>query len=286
MFSNPSGLVVLGAHLRACQHESIRLRKNGPRGRYERGRTAAYLLDCKGECEWLDFKQELHLESDEQLCGFARDVLAIKNMGGGYVVVGVQDKVWIPRGITDELPYDGKLLRDKVRKATGHDLEVDIVRHKIYIHNAIKQFALILVRSKRKRHKRRIPTLAQIDFCVSKACGLRRGDVYVRKGDSTAKIGTEAELAELLDSLEAQADKDAVTAAGLSSPFAVEDGLYHLLEKGFEQFVGRSQLRTDVMSAVTRDPRIWIINVHGPGGVGKSALVNWCALRILRETRI
>jgi hypothetical protein len=24
-----------------------------------------------------------------------------------------------------------------------------------------------------------------------------------------------------------------------------------------------------------KDPRIWIINVHGPGGVGKSALVNW-----------
>ena len=75
---------------------------------------------------------------------------------------------------------------------------------------------------------------------------------------------------------EAEADEDALTASGRTSPFAVEDGLYRLLEKGFEQFIGRTQLRADLKDAVMRDPRIWIINVHGPGGVGKSSLVNWC----------
>ena len=30
-----------------------------------------------------------------------------------------------------------------------------------------------------------------------------------------------------------------------------------------------------MIGSITKDPRIWIIDVHGPGGVGKSALVNW-----------
>jgi len=235
-----------------------------------------YLLGCKGECEWLDYKEDLKIESDEQLCGFARDVLGIKNMGGGYIVVGVRDKTWVPCGISAALPYDTKLLRDKVRKATGHDLDLDIVHYLIYVQGSTRLFALILIRSKRKRHKRRIPTLVQKDFLASKSCGLRRGEIYVRKGDSTERIVSEVELGDLLDDLEAQADDDAITASGLPSPFAIEDGFYHLLEKGFDRFVGRSQLRTDVMTAVTKDPRLWIINVHGPGGVGKSALVKWC----------
>ena len=41
--------------------------------------------------------------------------------------------------------------------------------------------------------------------------------------------------------------------------------------KVFEKFVGREVLRRKVIEAVVKDPRIWIINVHGPGGVGKSA---------------
>jgi tetratricopeptide (TPR) repeat protein len=235
-----------------------------------------YLLNCKGECEWLDYKEDLKIDSEEQLCGFARDVLGIKNMGGGYIVVGVRDKTWAATGITAPLPYDTKMLRDKVRSATGHDLDVVLVHHELYIDGSTRRFALILITSKRKRRKRRVPTLVQKDFCASKLCGLRRGEIYVRKGDSTHRIATEHELTDLLDDLEAQADEDAITASRVPSPFAIENGFYRLLEKGFEQFVGRSQLRTDLVTAITKDPRLWIINVHGPGGVGKSALVNWC----------
>src|SRR5690242_17284539 len=78
-----------------------------------------YLLACKGECEWLDFKERLQLESDAELCHFARDIVAMKNVGGGYLFVGVRDKTWEPIGLANRLPYDSKLLRDKIIKATG-----------------------------------------------------------------------------------------------------------------------------------------------------------------------
>jgi hypothetical protein len=42
-----------------------------------------YLLECRGECEWLDYAE---------LCAFARNILAFKNVGGGYIAVGVRDK--------------------------------------------------------------------------------------------------------------------------------------------------------------------------------------------------
>ena len=65
----------------------------------------------------------------------------------------------------------------------------------------------------------------------------------------------------------------------------IEDGTYRLLDRGFEHFVGRVDLRERLLQAVCGDPRIWIVNVHGPGGVGKSALVNWAAHASHKEQR-
>ncbi|MFH1178657.1 MAG: RNA-binding domain-containing protein [bacterium] len=242
-----------------------------------------YLLSCKGECEWLDFKEDIHIDHEMELCNFARDVLGIKNVGGGFIVVGVQDKSWKPVGLKDPLPFDSKMLRDKIRKATGLDLDVDIVHHKIHVPDSTGLFAIIFVRSSRKRQKRRIPTLATIDYCATASFGLRRGDIYIRKGDSTIRVSTHEELEDLLDQLEDQADNDSLTQVGRGSPFAIHQGTYLLLEKGFEQFIGRKTLRSSLLEAITKDPRIWIINVHGPGGSGKTAIVNWAVYEFFHK---
>lgn len=242
-----------------------------------------YLLGCHTECAWLDYKEKLTLEEDKQLCDFAKDVLALKNVGGGFIVVGVQDKTWRPVGLPIELPYDAKMLRDKIRRAAGVDLDVNIVHHTISVPDSTGIFGLIIVRSSRKRSRRRAPTLVKKDFCGGKPFGLRRGDIFVRHGDSTEKIASEQELLDLLDDLESRSDEDALDTSIQISPFAIEDGTYRLLEKGFDAFIGRDTLKNEVLSAVTKDPRIWIINIHGPGGVGKSALVNWAVYEFYRR---
>lgn len=244
-----------------------------------------YLLDCRGECEWLDYKVLLHLDHESALGDFGRDVLGMKNVGGGYIVVGVEDKSWKPLGLDSRLPFDSKLLRDKVRRATGTEIEVDIVHHEVQAGPTSRVFALILIRGSKKRKKRRTPTVVEKDFVPSKPYGLRRGEIYIRHGDSTVLIKSREELEELLDGLDASADQDAFSVSGSSSPFAIEDGTYRLLEKGFHRFIGRENLRQELMVAITQDPRIWIINVHGPGGVGKSALVNWVVYEFYREKR-
>jgi len=242
-----------------------------------------YLLECRGECEWLDYKLELHLDAEEQLCAFARDVLALKNVGGGYILVGIRDKTWEQVGLPTQLPFDSKMLRDKVVLATGIGIEVDLVHHDLVFDGKRRNFALIHVRASRKRSKRRSPSLAQKDYCHTKPYGLRRGDIWVRRGDSTVKVSTQHELEEVIDRLEDQADRQLAEVAAAPSPFAVEDGTYRLLGRGFESFVGREALRQQLVDVLLQDPRIWIINVHGPGGVGKSALANWATHELYRR---
>ena len=66
--------------------------------------AAQYLVRCRAECEWLDYKLLLQLDNDRHLCDFTRDAIAIKNAGGGYIVVGVQDKTWELQGLMSQLP--------------------------------------------------------------------------------------------------------------------------------------------------------------------------------------
>jgi len=239
-----------------------------------------YLMNCRSECEWLDYKETINLNEDAQLCNFAKDVVAMKNVGGGYLVVGVKDKTWERVGLENQLPYDTKMLRDKIFHATGLQINIDIVQHQFQYDCKIRYFPLILIRTSKKRSKRRVPSLIFKDFCIGKPFGLRRGDIFARKGDSTVRISSSDELVELLDDLENNADEDAIRPEEQPSPFAVEDGTYKLLHKGYENFVGRVELRKNLLNAINKNPRIWIINIHGPGGVGKSAIANWVAYEL------
>jgi len=187
-----------------------------------------YLLQCRGECEPLDYKENLQLTSPKQRADLTKDALAVKNIGGGYIVIGVTDKTWEPIGLPRPLPLDSKMLRDAIREASGVELDVDIVQPEVYVDGSSRRFALIYIRSTRKRSKLRIPTVVAKDYHPRESYGLRRGEIYARKIDSTIKISTQIELQEVLDTLEAQADYQALQAQE-SSPFAIEDGLYRLL---------------------------------------------------------
>lgn len=247
--------------------------------------AAQYLVRCRAECEWLDYKLVLQLNDDKQLCDFTRDVIAIKNTGGGYIMVGVADRTWELQGLPSPLPYDAKLLRDKVRKCSGLELDIDIVHHEVSQSFLKHRVALIYIRASQKRRKRRTPSVVAIDYVPKESFGLRRGEIYIRKGDSTVRIRSEQELEDLLDALESATDDEARRLQDAGTAFAINEGLNRLLETGFEKFIGRQVLRERIVQSVVRDPRIWIVNVHGPGGVGKSAAVNWAAHEFLRQKK-
>ncbi len=236
-----------------------------------------YLLECRSECEHLDYKEELHLDNDFGLAGFARDVVGMKNVGGGYLIVGVRDKTWEPIGSKQAVAEDTKELRDAVRRATGLDLEVDIVKHSIPILSEQREFTLILTRGSSKLSKRRTPSICRISFHPREKWGIRDGDIYFRKGDQTVRVKSD-ELEKLLLDLSETEELSALEQQQIEpSPFLIEKGLYRILPAEYERFIERPKLQENIKKQVEGDIRIWIINVYGPGGVGKSALVSWLA---------
>ena len=242
-----------------------------------------YLIHCRTECEWLDYKEALSLEHDSQLCNFSKDIVALKNVGGGYLVIGIRDKNWDVVGIKEAIKFDSKQLQDKVKKCTGLSLDIFIVHHEIIFKSGKKLFALIYVRSSKKRNKRYSPSLIKQSYLPKMSYGIRQGEIYIRENDSTIRAKSLDSVSEIVDRLAERSDEDSLNPES-SSPFAIIDDTYRLLEKGFDTFIGRKNLKEEIFNAVTRDPRLWIINVHGPGGVGKSALVN-CATHEFYDNR-
>ena len=249
-------------------------------------KTLRYLLDCHCECEHLDYKSALDLDNDYGCACIGKDALAIKNVGGGYIVVGVEDKTWRPLGLTKDLPYDTKTFRDKIRKSTGLDLEVDLINHSQEIDGDEKTFAMILIRAATKQSKLRVPSICKVSFHPNEKWGIRQGDIYIRDGDQTKRLDDEYQLLNLLEELETRYQEDELKrSTSIPSPFAVESGLFRLLPREYETFVGRDEVKINLRDAIEKDPRLWIINLHGPGGVGKSALATWLAYDCYHEKR-
>jgi len=237
-----------------------------------------YLLECHGECEHLDFKEIIELDSNYGCACIGKDALAMKNIGGGYIVVGVEDKTWKPVGLRSRLPYDTKKLRDKIRKGTGLDIESDIVHHSVFVGGTENLFAIILIRAATKRSKLKVPSICRKSYYPGEVWGIRQGDIYVRDGDQTKRLDNEQELLTLLDELEARyQEAELAQVNSIPSPFAVDSGFYRILPREYETFIGRENYIKRLKDAVEQDPRLWIINLHGPGGVGKSALATWLA---------
>ncbi|MCL4396565.1 MAG: hypothetical protein M1482_17470 [Chloroflexi bacterium] len=202
----------------------------------------------------------------------------MKNVGGGYIVVGVEDRTWRPVGLPGNLRLDTKALRDKIRKSTGLDIEADIVHHQTSVDGGSKLFALVMIRATAKMSKLRIPSMCKTSFFPSEKWGIRSGDIYVRIGDQTRRLDDASQLEKLLEDLQSRYQEDDLEQANeIPSPFAVESGLYRLLPREYATFIGREGFKDRIRIAVEGDPRIWIINLHGPGGVGKSALATWLA---------
>lgn len=245
-----------------------------------------YFLSCHGECEHLDFKTKIDFNNEREAVCIAKDLVGMKNIGGGYIVIGVVDKSWDPIGISKPTGLDTKMLRDLVRKYTGLDIEVYLVEHSIYFDGQNKSFCLIGVRSSSKFTKLKTPSMCRVSFQELEKWGVRKGDIYVRDGDQTIRLDDYSKLEERLEDIQDKyQEADQLEATKSPSPFEIESGLYRLLPREYGTFVGREKLLEKIKSAIEKDPRIWIINLYGPGGVGKSALATRVAYDYFESRR-
>jgi tetratricopeptide (TPR) repeat protein len=245
-----------------------------------------YLLNCKAECEHLDFKVEMNIGNDQNMVCICKDIIGMKNVGGGYIIIGVEDKTWAVEGLKTSLGLDSKMLREKIQKYSGLNLEIDLVEYKVSFDGPNKLIGMILVRSSAKLQKLKVPSVCKNSFAEKEKWGIRQGDIYYRDGDQTKRADDLDKLWGKLEDLAFKYQEAEQYEASVSpSPFEVERGLFRLLPKEYENFVGRELLINQIKEAVLKDKRLWIINLHGRGGVGKSALATRVAYDFLNENK-
>lgn len=245
-----------------------------------------YLIECHGECEHLDFKLKLDIDNPRSVIGIVKDIIAMKNTGGGYIVFGVEDKTWKVIGATQDTRIDTKFFRDKIQMYAGVDVDFDYVGHPIYINGTSMYIPFICVRGVKDLSKLKIPTQCHISSLQNEKWGIRKGETYIRDGDETVLLDDQAKFIDKIEDLqEKYLEAEQKAENERLSPFEVSIGFYRLLPREFGAFIGREELLTRIKTCIESDPRIWIINLHGPGGVGKSALASRIAYEYFESSR-
>lgn len=77
-------------------------------------------LASEGELDWIDFKREFDPASPAAWCEIVKDIVAMANSGGGFIVIGLDDDgTPSSRDIQAALAVDPATVTDKIRRYTG-----------------------------------------------------------------------------------------------------------------------------------------------------------------------
>lgn len=74
-------------------------------------------LSSQGEHDWVDFKREFNPTSPAAWCEIVKDIVAMANSGGGFIVVGLEDD-GMP-SLAGVQTVDPAVVTDKIRRYTG-----------------------------------------------------------------------------------------------------------------------------------------------------------------------
>jgi len=221
-------------------------------------------LGFSRETETWDYKKDCPRpgktpETDNAWASIASDVLAFHNSRGGLIFFGI-DNLFKFVGATT--PLDSKLFNDKLRRYLPDNIYVDYSRE--YIQPDQRYLGVAI-----------IPPRGPVPECFRSNApeinGKRlfvKGGTAVREGDSTL-ILNEVDAATWIRSL-----RIPVVGNGL----AVDIAGFRILAPEYEEFIARPELSGPIERSL-RDPRVSTTSLIGVGGMGKTALATWAALR-------
>jgi Schlafen, AlbA_2 len=221
-------------------------------------RTETELWDYKGDCPGL---------SKDQLAVWAETavhVLALHNSGGGILIFGVRDSDYSFCGATTRL--DSKLVNDKLRRFLSDRIWVEFYRLHIQPDQRYLGIAIVPPRG---------PTIERFKASSPITNAGRRfnaGDSAIREKDSS----------HLLSKAEADRHSREVSIPTLGRVYAVDEPFFRVLNPDYAHFVHREIACREIGDALI-DPRTSVASIIGVGGVGKTALATWAALRAFEQ---
>ena len=155
-------------------------------------------LECRFETENLDFKEAMDISSRRGVVELAKDVMAMANTVGGYVVVGVENSTFRLVGISDEAAdtfREGKSVNDKLRCILQDQVTVQSAVHQVQDGDGkTKNIALICIYP--RPNQLPAPTDGDYDRVVNdkrteRKCVFQQGTIFLRKGDESTRAKTE-----------------------------------------------------------------------------------------------
>ncbi len=216
------------------------------------------LWDYKSECPKASKKDAL------AWADIARHILAFHNAAGGVLFFGITDE-YIFKGATNRL--DGKKFNDQVRRFLGDSFWVDYSREFIETDQVYLGIALVPPRGDTViRFKADAPADKKGKKLFSK------GASAIREGDSSR----------VLSITEAEEHARTIQAPTVGSEYAVNERHYRIISTDYNRFVNRGNLTGHIEDALC-DTRTSVTSLIGIGGVGKTALATWAALRAFEQ---
>ena len=221
-------------------------------------------LGFKHETDLWDFKRDApHMgrDSEEVWADISSDILGFHNNRGGLLLFGITDDFEFVGASTR---YDSKTFNDRIRRYLPDTIWVDYSREFIQHDQRYLGVALVPPRG---------PTPARFKSAgppkySKQEPRFEKNGSSLRDGDSTR----------LLSRNEADEWIRSLAIPTLGSVYAVDEPMFRVLVPEYEHFVYRSDICEDVEKSL-KDPRVAVTSLTGVGGMGKTAIATWAALR-------
>jgi len=232
-------------------------------------------LNCQYETENLDFKEALDLSKPKDRLELIKDVLAMANTVGGYIIVGVRDKDYCRVGVSDDASKslkDGTSVNDKLRGICRDLVTVHAAMHEVTDESGnMVAVALICVLPLEKM----LPAPEDGYYDVSRdgkkpetRWVFRKGDVLIRKADSSTRAITVEDYVRRPYSVESfHTFIDPLKKSGLQD---FQNPYDFNFAASNEMFKGRVDEINDLLMSVENGAHV---SVFGLQRIGKTSLV-------------
>jgi tetratricopeptide (TPR) repeat protein/type II secretory pathway predicted ATPase ExeA len=218
----------------------------------------------KTENELWDFKSDCPLPGKAHLnawADLAKEILCFHNKSGGILFFGISDNDYNFYGATIRL--DSKLINDQLRKFIGDRIWIDFYREFIQLDQRYLGVALIPPRG---------PLIEKFRIDAPRDSDGKR---KFRKGYSAIREGDSCKILDFKALSQYSRDLFFPTYGKI---YEIDEPFFRILGPEYKQFVMRDDYGAQIEQTI-RDSRTAIAAVTGIGGVGKTAISTWAAIR-------
>ena len=161
------------------------------------------ILQVKFECETLDFKETLDLSSRRDRLELARDILAMANTLGGFIVIGVEDATFEVVGIPEHLAAhfeDGPTVNNALEKVLGNHVIVHATTYNVHTSDGRTVIVALLFVPPREITSPMLPAPVEGNYEIEvngkkqQKIVFYEGELLVRKADSSRRVKTSEDL--------------------------------------------------------------------------------------------